>query len=127
MKMLAYLAHGLAAALLLTSGPVAARPAPPATNVATPALWRVRDAGTTLYLFGTVHVMKPGVDWFRGGVKAAFDGSDELVLEIIEPDDPNVMGGVMMSRWLRTHVARCTGARHVGEQERGGDNGSEKL
>lgn len=95
MKMLAYLAHGLAAALLLTSGPVAARPAPPATNVATPALWRVQDADTTLYLFGTVHVMKPDVDWFRGGVKAAFDGSDELVLEIIEPDDPNAIGATM--------------------------------
>ncbi|MEQ6334173.1 TraB/GumN family protein [Sphingobium sp. MK2] len=100
MKMLAYLAHGLAAALLLTSGPVAARPAPPATSVATPALWRVRDADTTLYLFGTVHVMKPDVDWFRGGVKAAFDRSDELVLEIIEPDDPNAMGAIMMPKAL---------------------------
>jgi hypothetical protein len=36
-------------------------------------------------------------------------------------------GGVMVSRWLRTHVARSAGARHIGEQERSGDNDSEEL
>jgi len=82
----------------MMSGVAQARPATPANIVATPALWRVQDADTTIYLFGTVHVMKPGIDWFRGDVKAAFDGADELVLEIIEPDDPNVMGAVMMSK-----------------------------
>ncbi|MEK7342624.1 MAG: TraB/GumN family protein [Pseudomonadota bacterium] len=61
----------------------------------TPALWLVKDADTRIYLFGTVHVMKPGIDWFRGSVKAAFDGSDELVLEIIEPDDPNALGATI--------------------------------
>lgn len=61
-------------------------------------MWRVQDADTTIYLFGTVHVMKPGIDWFRGGVKAAFEGADELVLEIVEPDDPNVMGATMVSK-----------------------------
>ncbi len=84
----------------MMSGVAQARPAPPTTTIATPALWRVSDADTTIYLFGTVHVMKPGIDWFRGGVKAAFDGSDELVLEIVEPDDPNAMGAVMMSKAL---------------------------
>lgn len=87
-----------AAALLMISGVAQARPAPTSPAIATPAMWRVRDADTTIYLFGTVHVMKPGIDWFRGGVKAAFDGSDELVLEIVEPDDPNVMGAVMTSK-----------------------------
>lgn len=88
-----------AIALIITAAPVQART--PATNPATiakPAMWQVQDADTTIYLFGTVHVLKPGIDWFRGGMKAAFDRSDELVLEIIEPDDPNVMGAVMMTR-----------------------------
>jgi uncharacterized protein YbaP (TraB family) len=80
-----------AAALLLTGGAAQARP--PA--VATPALWEVRDADTTIYLFGTVHVMKPDVNWFGGTVKRAFDRSDELVLEIIEPDDPRALGAAM--------------------------------
>lgn len=80
-----------AAALLLIGGAAEAKsPAAP-----TPALWLVKDADTRIYLFGTVHVMKPGIDWFRGPVKAAFEGSDELVLEIIEPDGPQAMGATI--------------------------------
>lgn len=52
-----------------------------------PALWAVKDADTTVYLFGTVHVLKPGLSWFDGAVQKAFDKSDELVLELVLPDD----------------------------------------
>ena len=50
-----------------------------------PALWVLRDADTTVYLFGTVHVLRPGLGWFDDGVKAAFDKSDTLVLEMLDP------------------------------------------
>jgi uncharacterized protein len=50
-----------------------------------PALWVVKDADTTVYLFGTVHVLKPGLGWFDEGVKDAFEKSDELVLELVQP------------------------------------------
>jgi uncharacterized protein len=50
-----------------------------------PALWVVRDADTTVYLFGTVHVLRPGLGWFDDNVKAAFDQSDTLVLEMLDP------------------------------------------
>ncbi|MEQ1726686.1 MAG: TraB/GumN family protein, partial [Sphingopyxis sp.] len=43
--------------------PVAA-PEPVATTDADPALWVVRDADTTIYLFGTIHVLRPGLSWF---------------------------------------------------------------
>ncbi|MDP5278925.1 TraB/GumN family protein [Sphingomonas sp. DG1-23] len=59
--------------------------AKPAANDADPALWVVRDADTRIYLFGTVHMLKPGVGWFDDGVKTAFDASDELVLELVMP------------------------------------------
>jgi uncharacterized protein YbaP (TraB family) len=62
---------------------------------ADPALWVVKDADTTIYLFGTVHVLKPGLSWFDEGVKAAFDKSDELVLEMIEPDAAAMQGLIM--------------------------------
>ena len=52
---------------------------------ADPALWVVRDADTTVYLFGTVHVLKPGLGWFDEAVKKAFDSSDTLVLELVMP------------------------------------------
>ncbi|MFM7027561.1 MAG: TraB/GumN family protein [Chakrabartia sp.] len=74
--MRAFLLFLLAPALLS-----AAAPAP----VAKPALWKIADADTTIYLFGTVHVLKPGVDWFHGPVATAFAASDQVVLEMVEP------------------------------------------
>src|SRR3546814_12675829 len=58
---------------------------------ADPALWVVKDEATTLSLFGTVHVLKPGLSWFDEAVKAAFDKSDELMLEIAMPEDQEAM------------------------------------
>ncbi len=89
--MLPTLFRALSAALLMIGGVAQARTA----DTATPALWQVKDADTTIYLFGTVHVMKPDIDWFHGDIKRAFDRSDTLVLEIIEPDDPNAIAGTM--------------------------------
>ncbi|WP_336963269.1 TraB/GumN family protein [Sphingobium aquiterrae] len=82
---------------LLVSSPAPAREpaAAPVTVKADPALWVVKDKDTTIYLFGTVHVLKPGYEWFTGGVKKAFDASDELVLEVIEPEDQAAMGREM--------------------------------
>ena len=50
-----------------------------------PALWVVKDEDTTIYLFGTVHVLKPGLSWFDEAVKEAFDDSEKLVMEIVDP------------------------------------------
>ena len=51
-----------------------------------PALWKVQRGDTTIYLFGTNHALKPEVTWFDGPVKATFEQSQELVLEVLEPD-----------------------------------------
>ena len=85
----------------LTALALFAVPAAQAQEVkdADPALWVVKDADTTVYLFGTVHVLKPGLGWFDEGVKAAFDKSDELVLEMVEPD-PAAMQGLIMKTAL---------------------------
>jgi uncharacterized protein YbaP (TraB family) len=47
----------------------------------------VRDKDTTIYLFGTIHVLKPGIAWFEAGVAKAFQASEELVLEIADQGD----------------------------------------
>lgn len=76
-----------------------AAPAPvaaAATVDADPALWVVKDDDTTIYLFGTVHVLKPGLSWFDEAVKDAFDKSDELMLEVVLPEDQGEMMGTMM-------------------------------
>ncbi|HET9426943.1 MAG TPA: TraB/GumN family protein [Allosphingosinicella sp.] len=53
---------------------------------ANPAMWVVRDEDTTIYLFGTFHMLD-GRPWFNDEVKAAFDSSDELMLEAIIPEN----------------------------------------
>ena len=47
-----------------------------------PALWKVADADTTIYLFGTVHALPQGKEWFDGRIERAFDASDEMVTEV---------------------------------------------
>lgn len=71
--------------------PAASAPSP-AANDADPALWVVKDKDTTVYLFGTIHVLKPGLTWFDEAVKTAFDRSDEIKLEIVMPDPATMQG-----------------------------------
>ena len=75
-------------ALLLATPAIAQTPAPaPAapTIPADPALWVVKDKDTTIYLFGTIHALKPQLSWFDLAVRKAFDASGQLVLEIPLP------------------------------------------
>lgn len=80
-----------------TAKPAVPAPAAPPTTDADPALWVVRDADTTIYLFGTVHVLKPGLSWFDEAVKTAFDKSGEVVLEIPMPTPEQAQAAVMKS------------------------------
>ena len=76
--------------------PAKAAAAPVAVTDADPALWVVKDEDTTIYLFGTVHVLKPGLGWFDEAVKTAFDASDQLMLELVMPEDQAGAAKVMM-------------------------------
>ena len=52
-----------------------------------PALWVVKDADSTLYLFGSVHVLRPETVWASPRVDAAFDSAETVWFEISNPDD----------------------------------------
>ena len=52
-----------------------------------PAMWVIRDVDSTIYLFGTVHVLRPTTAWGTARVDAAFDSADEFWMEISNPDD----------------------------------------
>jgi len=54
---------------------------------ASPALWRLSDPDTTIYLFGTVHVLPDKLDWRSERFDQAFAAADELVLEIADQGD----------------------------------------
>ena len=65
------------------STPVASTQAPASSvGIEGPALWRVADEDTTIYVFGTVHALPDDVNWYSGTVKNALDSSDTLVTEI---------------------------------------------
>src|SRR6478609_10764986 len=72
---------------LLIAAALAAAPvnAPPASADAEPAMFVVRDADTTIYLFGTFHALDANAEWFHHQVRDTFESSDELVLETLIP------------------------------------------
>ena len=79
------------------AGSAQAQPAPAAATTpaaqaarpdADPAMWVVRDQDTTIYLFGTFHLLDGRADWFNDEVRQAFDQAGELVFEIDLPADP---------------------------------------
>ena len=70
----------LASLLLSLAAPAAAEPPAP---IAGPALYSVRDSDTTIYIFGTFHVLDPSIRWFEGSIERAFDRADELVVETL--------------------------------------------
>ncbi len=52
-----------------------------------PGLWMLADADTTIYLFGTVHVLPKNFAWRSAKIDAAVQASDTLVLEIADAGD----------------------------------------
>ena len=47
-----------------------------------PALWKLADEDTTIHIFGTVHILKPEIDWRTDTFNQAFNAADKLVFEI---------------------------------------------
>lgn len=58
----------------IESAPIAAKPGP--------ALWKVADDDTTIYLFGTVHVLPPTTEWFDDRIAGALAASQSIVTEL---------------------------------------------
>jgi len=50
-----------------------------------PALWKVTDRDSALFLFGTVHLLPDGTDWQRRDMQDAFDNVGTVFFET--PDD----------------------------------------
>jgi uncharacterized protein YbaP (TraB family) len=88
----AALTLGSAAPGLATPEPVSAI-APAGTTEAAhhsgPALWKVADEDTTIYIFGTVHALPKKLEWMDSTIADALGKSDELVTEIDLADAAN--------------------------------------
>ncbi len=76
---------GTRAAALALAGLMALLACRPAA--ATPALWRVEGSHATIYLFGTIHILRKDVPWEAPAIAGALAKSGELWLEVPDPDD----------------------------------------
>lgn len=59
-----------------------------ATPAPKPGLWKVADKDTTIYLFGTVHMLPADYAWRTRAFDGALAKADTLMLEIVAEDDP---------------------------------------
>lgn len=66
-----------------------------APAAADPAVWVVKDKDSTIYLLGTVHVLKPDVKWRTPLIDKALTESADLWVEV-DADDPAVMQPLVM-------------------------------
>lgn len=85
-RIIGRIAAGLA---LLSIGAGATAKAPTAAK---PALWSVSDADTTVYLFGTIHLLPADYRWRSERFDRAAAGSNELVVEtIVDEKNPTTI------------------------------------
>lgn len=82
-------AVGLATASVATPGAAA--------STAQPALWEVSDPDTTIYLFGTIHLLPAGYSWQSPKVANAIARSDTLVVEtIVDTKNPQALAAELV-------------------------------
>ncbi|MDB5715524.1 MAG: TraB/GumN family protein [Sphingomonadales bacterium] len=91
MKRIAFVA--LAALVLLSCRSNQTEAAPPQAK---PALWKVSDADTTIYLFGTIHILPKDLVWQSPKIDKAIRASDTLMLETVLDPDPAKTAAILM-------------------------------
>jgi hypothetical protein len=72
----------LAAVSAITASACAAAPAAEPTAVR-PAIWQVADEDTTIYLFGTIHLLPKDTKWRSPAFDKVAEGADTLVVETV--------------------------------------------
>lgn len=87
---LATLARFARGALLAVIASVLGGPA-----LAQPAMWAVKDADSTIYMLGTIHLLRPETQWRTDKLETAIAEAKELWLEL-PTTDAAAMAGEMM-------------------------------
>ena len=85
------------AAAALTAASVAFSPLVAKTPTAKPALWKLSDKDTTIYLFGTIHLLPKGTEWRTAAFDQAAASASDLVVEtMIDEANPASAAAEMM-------------------------------
>lgn len=98
----------------------------PVSALAHPALWVVKDADTTIYLFGTVHLLPKDTHWRYPALDEALARSQALMVETTDDDPahmkalvlryglaPNQPLSQQLSPFYRGRLARAARIAHV--------------
>lgn len=113
--MLKFMKRGLAALGLIATA-TGATPAVARTPQVKPALWQVADKDTTIYLFGTIHLLPRNSTWRTPKFERAVQSSQSLVLEtLIDTTNPqqlrSIMDAIAYSRGLPPLADRVSPAK----------------
>jgi uncharacterized protein YbaP (TraB family) len=69
--------------------------APAPSPLVHPALWKMADADTTIWLFGTIHILPAGTNWMDPAIRRAIDNSQSLTLEVVLDQDPGKVATIL--------------------------------
>lgn len=76
----------------------------PAARPPRPAIWLLADDDTKIYLFGTVHILPPDLDWRSPALERTIAEADELVLEVSDEEMANAGAAAMEATMLGKSV-----------------------
>ncbi|MGE5563940.1 MAG: TraB/GumN family protein [Bacillota bacterium] len=92
-------AASLGLAALLAAAPASAK----APQSGHPALWEVSDPDTTIYLFGTIHLLPEHFQWRTPKFDKAVQSSNQLIVEtIVDQKDPGKIMAALSSLAFNT-------------------------
>ena len=83
--------------------------------MARPALWKVSDADTTIYLFGTIHLLPKDLAWQSPRIVGAMRASQALYLETVL-GDPAQTGAIMTKLGVSANLPPVTARVAAGKQ-----------
>jgi len=88
MKLIETVMGGIAAAALLTGA-----------ASADPSLWHIQDEDSDIYVFGTVHILRSGIEWQTEDVMAAFNDAGTVYFEapVNDPEHATAMQQVVFA------------------------------
>lgn len=97
------LKRGLAALGFVAIASCATVPQSSAATGPRPAMWQVADEDTTVYLFGTIHLLPPNSLWRTPAFDAAVERSQLLVVEtLIDAANPHQLASEMATMGFST-------------------------
>ena len=104
------LRRGLAMVGLATLASCATTTNEPSHPSARPAMWQVADRDTTVYLFGTIHLLPNDYAWRTAAFDKAVAGSQSLIVEtIVDSANPQALAGELARLGFRDGLPPIAG------------------